>query len=60
MDYNEWMVSFNDTWIKQHLNHAYPPKQYIPKLLHLIWVGKASHPDTLQVYLNKWKELMPL
>lgn len=60
MEYNEWMNTFNDTWIKQHLVHTYPPKQHIPKLLHLIWVGKVAPPETLSVYLAKWKELMPL
>lgn len=59
MTYEEWMAEFNDTWIKQHLVHKYPPKQYIPRLLHLIWVGKAEQPDILQIYLDKWKNLMP-
>ena len=47
MTYEEWMAEFNDTWIKQHLVHKYPPKQYIPRLLHLIWVGKAEQPDII-------------
>jgi mannosyltransferase OCH1-like enzyme len=31
----------------------------IPKILHLIWVGDSPTPDYLDIFLMKWKELMP-
>ena len=31
----------------------------IPKILHMVWVGKAEPPKYFIDNLNKWKELMP-
>lgn len=31
----------------------------IPKLLHLIWVGPNHAPESLDVYIKQWRELMP-
>jgi len=44
------------TWIQTHLQER---TQYIPRVLHLVWVGKAEQPDYLQKHIQKWKELMP-
>lgn len=43
-------------WIHRHIEKK---SRYIPRLLHLVWVGKASQPDYLQQHITKWKELMP-
>lgn len=45
-----------ENWIQ---NHIEPVRQYIPRLLHLVWVGKASRPDYLDKHILKWTELMP-
>jgi mannosyltransferase OCH1-like enzyme len=31
----------------------------IPKILHMVWVGKAEPPQYFLDNLNKWKDLMP-
>jgi len=53
------LISKKMSWIQNHLNYIPQIKQYIPLILHIIWVGKASQPETLSVYISKWKELMP-
>lgn len=45
-------------WI-QNIQEIPAPKQYIPRLLHIVWVGKSPQPETLNDYISKWKELMP-
>ena len=44
------------SWVE---NHIEPIKQYIPNLLHLIWVGQSPQPDYIAIRVSKWKELMP-
>jgi mannosyltransferase OCH1-like enzyme len=45
-----------ENWIQNHVQFR---TQYIPRLLHLVWVGKASQPDYLAKHILKWRELMP-
>ncbi len=47
------------SWIQNHLNYVPQIKQYIPNLLHIVWVGKSPQPESLPGYIAKWKELMP-
>lgn len=44
------------SWIENHIELKKP---CIPRLLHLVWVGKANQPDSLTKYISKWRELMP-
>jgi mannosyltransferase OCH1-like enzyme len=44
------------SWIEQHIQKR---TQYIPRFLHLIWVGKSEQPDYLAKHIQTWKELMP-
>jgi len=44
------------SWIE---NNIEPVKQYIPKILHVVWIGKSPEPESLAGYVSKWKELMP-
>ena len=46
------------SWIQDHIEFTIPT-QYIPNILHLIWVGQSPQPESLAVYISKWKELMP-
>lgn len=43
-------------WKNTYFQHR---TQYIPRILHLVWIGKASQPEYLQKHIQKWKELMP-
>jgi mannosyltransferase OCH1-like enzyme len=43
-------------WIQ---NHIQPRTQHIPRILHLVWVGKSNQPDYLIKHISKWNELMP-
>lgn len=43
-------------WIQSHIQKK---SRYIPRLLHLVWVGKANQPEYLSKHISKWKDLMP-
>jgi mannosyltransferase OCH1-like enzyme len=45
-----------ENWITNHMKKK---ERYMPRLLHLVWVGKAKQPEYLQKHILKWKELMP-
>ena len=47
-----------ENWIENHITEI-SPKQYIPSLLHIIWIGRSPQPESLAGYVSKWKELMP-
>ena len=46
------------SWIENHIEFVIP-NQYIPRLLHIVWVGRSPQPESLSGYVSKWKELMP-
>jgi len=46
------------SWIENHIEFVIP-KQYIPRLLHIVWIGRSAQPESLAGYVSKWKELMP-
>jgi len=35
------------------------PIHYIPRILHIIWIGQSPQPELLDVYISKWKQMMP-
>ena len=37
----------------------YKEESFIPKILHMVWVGKVDPPQYFIDNVNKWKELMP-
>jgi mannosyltransferase OCH1-like enzyme len=43
-------------WKSTHFQHR---TQYIPRILHLVWVGNAGQPDYLPKHIETWRELMP-
>jgi len=46
------------SWIENHIEFVIP-KQYIPRVLHIVWIGRSAQPESLAGYVSKWKELMP-
>lgn len=46
-------------WIQTHIDTRNVPTQYIPRILHLVWVGNAARPESLDEYIVHWGLMMP-
>ena len=46
-------------FVPENFKYVESDSSKIPRILHLIWVGENSAPESLQTYLTKWRALMP-